>query len=118
MQRDRDSAAAPGARLRDRREPEVDRRALDRRARVGGDARAVAGDRHARAERDHARIDGDDAPAGRRAGGGVAVDRVAGGDDRQRARRPERSAIGAAGCVGETAATSRAFASTASACCW
>ena len=54
---------------------------LDRRARVGGDAGAVAGDLHARAERDDRRVDGDHARPGRQSARGSTVERVGGGHD-------------------------------------
>ena len=91
VERDRDRPAAPGARLRERREPEVDRRPRGRRCRVGGDGLAVAGDRQPRPERDHGGVDGDDAPADGKARRGVAGKRVAGRAD------GERPAAGVAG---------------------
>src|SRR5207247_5472401 len=55
VNRDRHRAAAPGPRLGERREPEVDRRPPDRAADVRRDSLAVARDAQARPERDHRR---------------------------------------------------------------
>src|SRR4051794_30489927 len=77
VERDGYGAPAPGERLRNGREPEVDRAADDGAPGVRRDAVAVAGDRHARPERNHGGIHGDDAPAGRDARRRRAVEGVA-----------------------------------------
>ena len=87
IDRDRDGAAAPLARLRRAREPEVDDAPLDRVADVGREPWPVARDVQLRAQRDQLRIDGDDALAHRYAERGLAREVVRDRVDLQPVRR-------------------------------
>ena len=84
-------------RLVQRREPQVDPQALDRRARVRGDAGPVAGDVHAGAERDDGRVHGHDARPRRQSARGSTVRRVGRGHDGQPGARPGRGLDGRRG---------------------
>ena len=84
LDRDRHRPCSPGASSFNRGEPDVDPRAADRGAGVGGDCVPVAGDGEVRSERDDGGVDGRDAVADRRPGGGEAGQRVGADDDGER----------------------------------